>query len=114
MIENMLAGLTPAQKEAAMAEGPVLVLAGAGTGKTKTLTSGFASRIQYRNISPERILAVTFTNKAAGEMKHRITSLLNCQSRLWIGTFHGLAARQLREAPAIAGLETKGMMLKKA
>jgi ATP-dependent exoDNAse (exonuclease V) beta subunit len=69
---DVLAGLTRAQATAAALSGPVLVLAGAGTGKTKTLIAGIAHRIARRGIPPARILAVTFTNKAAAEMTGRI------------------------------------------
>ena len=102
---SILAGLTPAQAEAARLEGPVLVLAGAGTGKTKTLTSGVAWRIEARGIPASRILAVTFTNKAAGEMTEPIRRMLAGQEvPSWCGTFHGLGARQLRAEPEVAGL----------
>ncbi len=104
---SILAGLTPAQAEAARLEGPVLVLAGAGTGKIKTLTSGVAWRIEARGIPPSRILAVTFTNKAAGEMSVRIRTMLTGQEvPSWCGTFHGLGARQLRAEPEMAGLRS--------
>ena len=104
---SILAGLTPAQAEAASLSGAVLVLAGAGTGKTKTLTSGVAWRIQARGIPASRILAVTFTNKAAGEMTERIRRMLAGQAvPSWCGTFHGLGARQLRAEPEVAGLRT--------
>ncbi len=104
---SVLAGLTPAQAEAASLSGAVLVLAGAGTGKTKTLTSGVAWRIQARGIPAARILAVTFTNKAAGEMTERIRRMLAGQAvPSWCGTFHGLGARQLRADPEVAGLRT--------
>ncbi|MBS5905232.1 ATP-dependent helicase [Roseomonas mucosa] len=102
---RLVAGLTRAQAEAAGMHGPVLVLAGAGTGKTKTLTAGVALRIAERGIPASRILAVTFTNKAASEMRARIVALLGDQSApSWIGTFHGLGARQLRLEPEMAGL----------
>jgi len=98
-------GLTPTQAEAARRPGAVLVLAGAGTGKTKTLTAGVALRIAERGIRSHRILAVTFTNKAAAEMRRRIVALLGGQTApSWIGTFHGLGARQLRLEPQAAGL----------
>lgn len=85
--------------------GPVLVLAGAGTGKTGTLIAGVALRIADRRIPAHRILAVTFTNKAAAEMRQRIIALLDGQpAPSWIGTFHGLGARQLRQEPEAAGL----------
>jgi DNA helicase II / ATP-dependent DNA helicase PcrA len=97
--------LTEQQLEAAQATGPVLVLAGAGTGKTKTLTAAVIHRIQACAVSPARILAVTFTNKAAGEMIARIRAGLGQDAAPhWIGTFHGLAARQLRIEPEVAGL----------
>ena len=100
-----LSDLIERQLEAAQATGPVLVLAGAGTGKTKTLTAAVINRIHACGISPSRILAVTFTNKAAGEMVARIRAGLGEEAAPhWIGTFHGLAARQLRIEPEVAGL----------
>lgn len=88
-------GLTDQQLDAAQATGPVLVLAGAGTGKTKTLTAAVIHRIQACAVPPARILAVTFTNKAAGEMVGRIRAGLGQDAAPhWIGTFHGLAARR--------------------
>ena len=101
----ILAGLTPAQAEAAVHDGAILVLAGAGTGKTRVLTRAVAWRIERQGIAPNRMLAVTFTNKAAGEMTGRIRAMLAGQPvPSWIGTFHGLAARQLRIEPEVAGL----------
>ena len=102
---TILAGLTPAQAEAATLDGAVLVLAGAGTGKTRTLTAGVAWRIGARGIPADRILAVTFTNKAAREMTDRIRAMLAGQAvPSWVGTFHGLGARQLRIEPEVAAL----------
>ena len=102
---DVLAGLTREQASAAALTGQVLVLAGAGTGKTKTLTAGVAHRIARRGIAPARILAVTFTNKAAAEMTGRIRATLGeTAAPHWVGTFHGLGARQLRSEPEIAGL----------
>jgi len=101
----ILAGLTPQQAQAAEQSGPILVLAGAGTGKTKTLTAAVGHRIAVRGIPAARILAVTFTNKAAGEMAGRIRATLGGEGApYWIGTFHGLGARQLRIEPEVAGL----------
>ena len=87
------------------ARAAVLVLAGAGTGETRTLTGAVAHRITEAGITPGRLVAVTFTNKAAREMAERIRQSLG-QGPLpsWIGTFHGLAARQLRIEPEVAGL----------
>jgi len=102
---QVLGGLTPQQHAAAIQPGPVLVLAGAGTGKTKTLSHAVGHRIQVRGIAPGRILVVTFTNKAAAEMAGRIRSALGEEAApRWIGTFHGLGARQLRIEPEVAGL----------
>jgi DNA helicase-2/ATP-dependent DNA helicase PcrA len=83
--------------------GPLLVLAGAGSGKTRVLTTRIAHLIKTQGVPPERIFAVTFTNKAAGEMRSRVGALLGADPRgLWIGTFHSLSARLLRrEAPLI-------------
>src|SRR5690606_11450734 len=74
-IDRILSGLTPEQREAATSNGPALVLAGAGTGKTRALTSAVARRIAD-GVPPWRILAVTFTNKAAGEMRDRISGMM--------------------------------------
>jgi DNA helicase-2/ATP-dependent DNA helicase PcrA len=96
--------LNPAQQEAVdHVHGPMLVLAGAGSGKTRVLTTRIARLIDRHGVPPDRIFAVTFTNKAAGEMKHRIGRLLaRDPSGLWIGTFHSLSARLLRrEAPRL-------------
>ena len=96
--------LNPAQQEAVNhVHGPILVLAGAGSGKTRVLTTRIAELIDRHGVPPDRIFAVTFTNKAAGEMKHRIGRLLDRDpSGLWIGTFHSLSARLLRrEAPLL-------------
>ena len=85
--------------------GSILVLAGAGTGKTSTLTAAVAHRIAVDKIPPHRVLAVTFTNKAAGEMAGRIRAALGPDAAPhWLGTFHGLAARQLRAGPEVASL----------
>ena len=102
---SALDDLTPMQAEAAAQDGAVLVLAGAGTGKTKTLTAAVVHRIRAFGVKPHRILAVTFTNKAAGEMTGRIRAALKGDAAPgWLGTFHGLAARQLRTEPEVAGL----------
>ena len=102
---DVLGGLTLDQGQAATLTGPVLVLAGAGTGKTKTLTAGVAHRIAVRGIPAHRILAVTFTNKAAGEMRGRIQAALGeGGAPTWLGTFHGLGARQLRAEPEVGDL----------
>src|SRR4051812_43839311 len=99
------ATLNPAQREAVEhVQGPLLVLAGAGSGKTRVLTMRIAALIDRHGVPPDRIFAVTFTNKAAGEMKHRIGQLLHRDpAGLWIGTFHALSARLLRREAELLG-----------
>src|SRR5947208_11379532 len=93
-----LAGLNPAQREAVLhAEGPLLVIAGAGSGKTRVLTHRVAHLIAAHGIKPQEILAITFTNKAAGEMRSRLEGLLGPVARsIWILTFHAACGRILR------------------
>jgi DNA helicase-2/ATP-dependent DNA helicase PcrA len=102
----MTAGLNPAQLAAVTSDAQhLLVLAGAGSGKTRVLTTRIAWFCQEHGLSPWSVLAVTFTNKAAAEMRHRLESLLGIPTQaLWIGTFHGIAHRFLRTHWAEAGL----------
>src|SRR6187551_3547078 len=102
--EQYLADLNPAQREAVLhADGPLLVIAGAGSGKTRVLTHRVAHLIAAHGIRPSEILAITFTNKAAGEMRSRLDRLLGPAARgLWILTFHAACGRILRrEAPQL-------------
>ena len=108
---NILEGLNDAQKEAVQAtEGPLLILAGAGSGKTKTLTHRIAYLIQQKGVWPDEVLAVTFTNKAAREMRERLGSLLGEDGSRrsfmnWMGTFHGICVKLLRIEGSAIGIQ---------
>jgi DNA helicase-2/ATP-dependent DNA helicase PcrA len=104
---DYLAALNPVQRQAVEAvEGPVLVLAGAGTGKTRVLTTRLAHILVTRRAWPSQILAVTFTNKAAREMRERLESMIGRAAEgLWLGTFHAIAARILRRHAELVGLK---------
>jgi len=112
-VSHLLDELNEAQREAVtVQDGHVLVLAGAGSGKTRVLIHRLAWLIQVDHVSPLGILAVTFTNKAAGEMRERAGNLLRVSTRpLWIGTFHGIAHRLLRMHWKEAGLPEEFQIL---
>ena len=105
LMEDILANLNEKQREAvATTDGPILIIAGAGSGKTRTLTHKVAYLIKEKKVSPKNILAVTFTNKAAGEMKERIIKLLSDKNHApskydlpLVGTFHSICAKILRK-----------------
>src|ERR671912_1454274 len=104
-----LAGLNPEQRAAVEAtEGPVLVLAGAGTGKTRVLTTRIAHLIATGKARPFDILAVTFTNKAAREMKERVAALVGAvaEGMPWLGTFHSIGTKVLRRHAELVGLRS--------
>jgi DNA helicase-2/ATP-dependent DNA helicase PcrA len=103
-----LEGLNPPQKEAVLTtEGPVLMLAGAGTGKTAALTARLAHLVRSRLAWPSEILCVTFTNRAAREMRHRVGDLIGeaVEGMPWLGTFHSICARMLRRHAELVGLQ---------
>ncbi|TRZ72684.1 MAG: DNA helicase PcrA [Streptomycetaceae bacterium] len=103
--ETLLAGLNPAQSTAVThAGGPLLVVAGAGSGKTRVLTRRIAYLMSHRNVAPYQILAITFTNKAAGEMKERVGELVGPVAQsMWVSTFHSACVRILRQEAARMG-----------
>ena len=108
-MSTILEHLNPAQREAVEhADGPLLIFAGAGSGKTRALTYRIAYLIGHHGVDPRSILAVTFTNKAAREMKERIQGLIGTGMlrHMWVGTFHATCARILREKGEKIGLET--------
>src|SRR3979411_2430041 len=103
-VDALLDGLNPPQREAVMHdEGPLLIFAGAGSGKTRVLTARIAYLIATRRVWPDRLLAVTFTNKAAREMRGRVETLVGeGAERMWVGTFHSTAVKIVRrQAPRI-------------
>ncbi|BCJ91397.1 DNA helicase [Terrihabitans soli] len=105
---DYLEGLNPEQRDAVLTlDGPLLVLAGAGTGKTRVLTTRIAHILATGRARPQEILAVTFTNKAAREMKHRIATLVGdvATGMPWLGTFHSIGATMLRRHAELAGLK---------
>jgi DNA helicase-2/ATP-dependent DNA helicase PcrA len=109
-----LRGLNPPQREAVLTtEGPVLVLAGAGTGKTAALTARLAHLIATRRAWPSELLAVTFTNKAAREMKERVGRQVGeaVEAMPWLGTFHSVAAKMLRRHAELVGLHSNFTIL---
>ena len=110
---DYLARLNPEQRAAVETlDGPLLVLAGAGTGKTRVLTTRFAHILLTRRAFPNQVLAVTFTNKAAREMRERVSAILGQPAEgLWLGTFHALCARMLRRHAQLAGLQSNFTIL---
>ena len=109
-----LQGLNPPQREAVLtSEGPVLMLAGAGTGKTAALTARLAHLIATRKAWPSEILAVTFTNKAAREMKERVGRIIGdaVEGMPWLGTFHSIGAKMLRRHAELVGLQSNFTIL---
>jgi len=96
-LDELIASLNPVQREAVeYLEGPLLIFAGAGSGKTRVLTTRIANLIAQRKVWPDRLLAVTFTNKAAREMRERVGRLVDGADQMWVGTFHHTAVRMLR------------------
>jgi DNA helicase II / ATP-dependent DNA helicase PcrA len=96
--ESLLEGLNPQQRAAVLHDsGPLLIVAGAGSGKTRVLTHRIAWLIAERNVSPGQVLAITFTNKAAGEMKERVATLVGPRAKtMWVSTFHSACVRIVR------------------
>jgi len=110
---DYLAGLNPEQRDAVeTTDGPVLVLAGAGTGKTAALTARLAHLLWTRKAYPSEILSVTFTNKAAREMRERVGRLVGMETEgWWLGTFHSIAALILRRHAELVGLKSNYTIL---
>ena len=102
--------LNEAQNEAVShIDGPLLIVAGAGSGKTKVLTSRIAHMIKQKKAFPNQILAVTFTNKAAREMQNRVSKILGREAigMTWLGTFHSISAKILRKHAQAVGLKSE-------
>src|SRR3984893_446209 len=104
-LDDLIDSLNPAQREAVEhLEGPLLIFAGAGSGKTRVLTTRIANIIASKKVWPDRLLAVTFTNRAAKEMRERVGRLVEGGERMWVGTFHHTAVRMLRRDADRLGL----------
>jgi DNA helicase II / ATP-dependent DNA helicase PcrA len=112
-IGRYLAGLNPVQRQAVeVQDGPVLVLAGAGTGKTRVLTTRLAYLLASGAAKPWTVLSVTFTNKAAREMRERVAAIIGPMAeQIWLGTFHALCARLLRRHAEMVGLQSNFTIL---
>ncbi len=111
--EEMTEGLNPEQREAVLHDkGPILILAGAGSGKTRVITHRIAHLVRDLDVSPYRILALTFTNKAAAEMRSRIEGLIGADiGSLWVGTFHSMMVRILRRHIGLMGFDSSFIIL---
>ena len=109
-----LKNLNSEQKNAVIhTNGPILIVAGAGSGKTKVLTAKIAHIIKQKKAFPNQILSVTFTNKAAKEMHNRVSKILKSEATelSWLGTFHSICAKLLRKHAAAAGLNSNFTIL---
>lgn len=106
--EELLEGLNPQQREAVLHQGgPLLIVAGAGSGKTRVLTNRIAYLLAERNVQPGQVLAITFTNKAAAEMRERVEALVGPRAKaMWVMTFHSACVRILRREAAKVGLKS--------
>ena len=106
-MSQLLDKMNPQQKEAILTtEGPLLVMAGAGSGKTRVLTHRIAYLMSEKQVSPYNILAITFTNKAAREMKERVEKLIGERGKdVWISTFHSMCVRILRRDIDLIGYD---------